>query len=86
MKATEFKCPACGAVPTSDSWEWELVEPATSYRRLAIEVTPAGEVAGIQTQDLSHDEGVEGASTISHKGCNGQIKIPEGFWSFDVYG
>lgn len=84
MKATDLKCPKCGAVPTSSSWEWTLVEPATAYRRLAISVAKNGEVTQITSNDVEHDDG-DGESFLSHRGCT-TFKIPKGFGDFDIYG
>lgn len=84
MKATKLKCPKCGAIPTSDSWEWSLIEPAVTVRRLAIEVDKRGDVVQVQTQDLEYDD-ADGTRMLSHIGC-ATYKIPKGFWDFDVYG
>ena len=84
MKAEKLKCPSCGTVPTSDSWQWTLVEPATAYRRLAISVDTGGEITQIESHDIEHDSG-DGESYIGHRDCPKLFKIPKGFWEFDVY-
>ena len=84
MKATDLKCPNCGAEPTDNAWQFELVEPATAYRRLAF-VVKDGELTDIKTTSLEHDDGV-GDRMLKHVGCEEHFKIPEGFWDFDVYG
>jgi hypothetical protein len=84
MKATDLKCPKCGAVPTSNSWEWTLDESAMAYRKLAIAVDAEGSVTQIEGLDLSYDI-TDDESLISHHGC-GQFPVPKGFWDFDVYG
>ncbi len=86
LMAEKLKCPSCGAVPASDSWQWTLIEPATAYRRLAITVDVNGEITQIQSNDVEHDDGGPSGSYIGHRGCNKLIEIPKAFWDFDVYG
>lgn len=85
LMAQDIKCNVCGDAPTSESLRWQLVEPAITIRRLAIEVNQAGEIAQIRVRDLTHDDG-DGETVLEHTGCLGTVKIPEAFWDFDVYG
>jgi len=84
MKATDIKCPKCGLIASNTAHGFQLVEPATAYRPLAISVDKNGEVTQIQTTDIEHDDG-DGESRLSHRGC-GEFPIPKGFWEFDIYG
>lgn len=85
LTAEQFKCPTCGLVPTSETSGFELVEPATAYRRLAFTVKEDGSIDQIETLDLSHDDG-EGTRYVHHNTCNGEIEIPKAFWDYDIYG
>lgn len=85
MKASKLKCPECGAVPDSNSYRFQLVEPAVAIRRLAIEVNEEGEIEQIQTTDLEHDD-ADGDNFIEHIGCGGRIQAPLDFWHYDIYG
>jgi hypothetical protein len=87
VKATEFKikCPKCGALPDPERYTFELVEPAVAYRKLAFTISEEGAITGIDTTDVTHDAG-DGESELGCRTCETQFPIPDGFWSFDIYG